>query len=169
MSIAIIYSSNTGNTEKVAEAIRQELKDKDIVYFGKPTEEIPDADIYLLGSWTDKGDTAANMTECIQKIKNKKIAFFGTAGYGGSEEYYKTLFERVKKKIDPSNQILGSYYCQGKMPIQVRERYVKMMTQNPEDRNLQVNITNFDEALSHPDETDLQRAKEWIRDLWKSI
>jgi flavodoxin I len=45
MKIAIVYSSNTGNTKIIAEAIKEELSNEDIVYFGKPENNI-EADIY---------------------------------------------------------------------------------------------------------------------------
>ena len=47
MKVAIIYSSITGNTKLLAEAIKNEIKEE-IVYFGKPITEEIDADIYLL-------------------------------------------------------------------------------------------------------------------------
>lgn len=165
MNIAIIYSSITGNTKLVAETIKEELKNENIVYFGKTIEEIPVADIYIIGSWTNKGNASEDILEFVKKIKNKKIAYFGTAGYGGSEEYYKLLFDRVKNNIDSTNQILGYFFCQGKMPMQVRERYVKMITENPEDTKLKVNIQNFDEALSHPNAKDLNNVKFWIKSI----
>lgn len=169
MNIAIIYSSITGNTKTIAEEIRKNLTYENIVYFGKVTELMPKADIYFIGSWTNKGNASDDIIQFIKKIKNKKIAYFGTAGYGGNESYYKTLFERLKSNIDSSNQILGYFYCQGKMPIQIRERYVKMITNNPEDRELKVDIKNFDEALTHPDETDLKNAKTWAQNILKKI
>lgn len=165
MDIAIIYSSNTGNTKKVAETMQKEFVNENLVYFGKVTESMPEADIYFIGSWTNKGNASDDIIEFVKKIENKKIAYFGTAGYGGSESYYKTLFERIKTNIDSSNKILGYFYCQGKMPIQVRERYIKMITENPEDSNLKVSIKNFDEALSHPDNDDLENAKKWARNM----
>lgn len=163
MDIAIIYSSKTGNTKTIAKAIKEQLQNKNIVYFGNVTEELPKADIYIIGSWTDKGNAANDIIEVLKKIKNKKIAYFGTAGYGGSEEYYKKLFEKVRINIDSSNEILGYFYCQGKMPIQVRERYEKMITQNPENTNLKVSIENFDKALSHPDSEDINNVKKWVK------
>lgn len=165
MNIAIIYSSITGNTKLIAETIKDELKNENIVYFGNATEKMPLADIYIVGSWTDKGNASEDIIEFISKIQNKKIAYFGTAGYGGSEDYYAKLLERIKGNIDSSNKILGYFYCQGKMPMQVRERYVKMITQNPEDANLKVSIENFDEALSHPDEHDLNNVRDWIKSI----
>lgn len=165
MNISIIYSSKTGNTRRIAEAIKEELSTETIVYFGKPTEKIPDADIYFIGSWTDKGNASEDILNFAEKLENKKIAYFGTAGYGGSVEYYNSLFERAKSHMASSNQILGYFYCQGKMPVQIRSRYVSLLTQNPEDANLKVNLENFDAALSHPDEKDVREAKEWTRKM----
>ena len=162
MNLAIIYSSKTGNTKMIAEAIKEKLQDKNIIYYGNATEELPKADIYIIGSWTDKGNATNEIIEIIKKIKNKKIAYFGTAGYGGSEEYYKKLFERVKTNIDSSNEILGYFYCQGKMPMQVRARYEQMLTQNPENIDLKASIENFDKALTHPNNDDINNVKMWV-------
>ena len=98
MKIAIVYSSNTGNTKIIAEAIKEELSNEDIVYFGKPENNI-EADIYIVGSWTDKGNCSSEIKEFLTKLNYKKIAYFGTAGFGGQVEYYQTLFNRVKKNI----------------------------------------------------------------------
>lgn len=67
MNIAIIYSSNTGNTKTVAETIKMNLKNENIVYFGKVTEEIPEADIYFIGSWTNKGNASDDIVDFIKK------------------------------------------------------------------------------------------------------
>ncbi len=95
MKVAIIYSSITGNTKLLAETIKSEIKEE-IAYFGKPINEEIDADIYFIGSWTNKGDASNDIINFLKKLKNKKIAYFGTAGYGGSTTYYDTLFSRVK-------------------------------------------------------------------------
>lgn len=43
---------------------------------------------------------ATEITEFMKNIKNAKVAYFGTAGFGGSEEYYEKLFERIKININ---------------------------------------------------------------------
>lgn len=159
MRIAIVYKSLTGNTELVAKAVKEAVKGE-VVYFGEP-KECPDADFYFVGSWTDKGMCCKETAEFLKTLKNKKIAYFGTAGFGGSEEYYHALSERVKSMISSSNEMTDSFFCQGKMPISVRERYVSMLTEHPEDKKLEVSIQNFDEALSHPNAADLANAKAW--------
>ena len=148
MKIAIIYDSITGNTKKIAEEIKKEINESNLVYFGEPEKEI-EADLYIVGSWTDKG-------MCSKKI---------TAGFGGSIEYYEKLYNRVKEIIDSSNTMLGYFYCQGKMPMSIRDRYVKLITENPEDKNIQVSIENFDEALMQPNYEDISNVKKWIEGI----
>lgn len=160
MRIAIVYKGLTGNTKLVGEAIKEILKEENIIYCGEPKKEL-DADLYFIGSWTDKGMCCDEIKEFIGALENKKIAYFGTAGFGGSKEYYETLFSRVETIIPSSNEVLGSFYCQGKMPMRVRERYLSLITEHPEDKQLEVSIKNFDEALLHPNQEDLENIKKW--------
>ena len=101
----------------------------------------------------------------MQNIKNAKVAYFGTAGFGGSEEYYEKLFERIKTNIYDSNKILGKFFCQGKMPMQIRDRYVDLIKEHPDDKRLKVCVENFDKALTHPDKKDIQNVKKWIKEI----
>ncbi|MFQ9573217.1 MAG: flavodoxin family protein [Roseburia hominis] len=114
--IAIIYKSLTGNTRQVAEAIRDALGGEEIVYFGEPKPDIV-ADLYFVGSWTDKGSCDGTVGEYLKQLEGKKLAVFGTAGYGGSREYYQKLACRVTECVPDTSEVLGSFYCQGKMPI----------------------------------------------------
>lgn len=167
MKVAIIYKSNTGNTKLVAEAINNALKEN-IVYIGEPVDSI-EADFYFIGSWTDKGMCCTQIADYIKTLENKEIAYFGTAGFGGSEDYYHSLFERVKSICPDSNNIKEYFFCQGKMPMGVRSRYVSMLQEHPDDKKLEVSIKNFDDALNHPDEADLKAASEWASKVIKNI
>lgn len=77
------------------------------------------------------------------------------------------LYERAKTNIDSSNQVLGYFYCQGKMPMTVRDKYIDLIKQNPEDKNLQVSLDNFDKALTHPDKEDLDNVSAWTQEIIK--
>ena len=164
MKAAIIYKSLTGNTKMIAEAIASVIEESQLVYIGEPTEGI-DADIYFIGSWIDKGNCTKEVAAYLAGLEAKKIALFATAGFGGSMEYYDTLAERIKNQIPESNEVVGQFFCQGKMPMSVRDRYVAMMQANPEDKNMEVNIRNFDEALSHPDTADVEAVKNWASEM----
>lgn len=159
MKTAVIYKSVSGNTKAIAEAIGEALKET-VVYIGEPKENI-EADFYFVGSWTDKGMCCTEIGEYLKTLHNKKIAYFGTAGFGGSEEYYHSLFERVRNICPAANEMKEYFFCQGKMPMAVRSRYVSMLQEHPDDKKLAVSIENFDKALSHPNDTDLKDAGDW--------
>ncbi len=158
MKICVTYDSVTGNTRMLADVIEKK-------YTGMLTETPEEADVVFMGSWTDKGSLSEKMKAQAEKIHGKKVFIFGTCGFGGSTEYYEKLFERAAGLLDDSNEIIGHYYCQGKMPMSVKERYVSMLREHPEDKRMQVSLQNFEEALTHPDQNDLDRLSEMLDGL----
>ena len=89
---SIIYSSKTGNTKKLAEAIYNTLPQNKCDYYGT-VDKIDDvlSNVIYIGFWTEKGNADHLTIDFLNKLRNKKIFLFGTAGYGESEKY----FERV--------------------------------------------------------------------------
>ena len=54
------------------------------------------------------------------------------------------------------------------MPMSVREKYVNM--KNPQnEKQMDMMIQNFDMALLHPDEKDLQGAQKFVKDIFEKI
>lgn len=159
---AILFSSATGNTKELADVIRETLPEETCDYFGGAENQDPTADMLYIGFWTDKGNADQAAIQLLQKLKNKKVFLFGTAGFGGSEAYFRKILERVRQSLDASNTVVGEYMCQGRMPQTVRERYVKMKEQPEPMKNLDALIENFDRALSHPDAEDLDKLKNMI-------
>ena len=159
MSYAIVYSSRTGNTAMLAQAVREALPQEDCRYFGAPAPQALAADTVYVGFWTDKGTCDEPTARFLQSLTDQKVFLFGTAGFGGAPAYFQQILDRVKANLAPGVQVTGTYMCQGKMPQSVRERYVKMKNSPLPIPNVDKMIENFDTAVSHPDETDLQKLK----------
>lgn len=159
---SIIFNSKTGNTKELADVIREALPKEDCDYFGASETEEPVSEMLYIGFWTDKGSADRDTLKLLQSLRNKKIFLFGTAGFGGSEEYFQTVLNNIKQCVDESNTVVGTYMCQGKMPAAVRERYVKMKEQPNHMPNLDALIENFDKALSHPDANDLEQLRKML-------
>ena len=87
------------------------------------------------------------------------MVLFGTAGFGGSEQYFTQILNRVSTHLPDGNTVAGTYMCQGKMPDAVRRRYEGM--EDPIRRKML--LDNFDAARVHPDETDCKRCQEAVR------
>ncbi len=163
MKYSIIYSSKTGNTEKLADNIKKTLSQDECIYFGVPSSEAACADIIFAGFWTDKGSCDESVAKFLQGLSQKNVFLFGTAGFGRSESYYSKILDNVKKNLSKTCTVIGTFMCQGKMQPSVRARYEGMMEENLE--TAKELIANFDEALKHPDIHDLEMLTATIQKL----
>lgn len=169
MKISIVYYSNTGNTYTIADSIRRELKDQDIVYFGEPPHMPIDSDLYIIGSCISNGNCVQQISDFINKLENKKIAYFATAGFGESKDYFKSLYERFIASIPKKEKVFDHFFCPGKMPASVREDYVKQLASNPGGEKMKVLINNFDKVKDRPNKDDISGAKLWARKVVTDI
>ena len=101
----------------------------------------------------------------MEKLHGRNVFLFGTAGFGGSEAYFSQILGRVEAHLGEGCVIAGSYMCQGRMPESVRRRYESLLEQNPEDQKVRGMIENFDRALAHPDEKDIEVFRQKIKNL----
>ena len=157
----VLYNSQSGNTKSVAAAIFSALPEgsRDLIDIdsGKP---IPEASTYFIGFCVHRGSCCIEVSDLLSSLENKNIALFGTCGMGRSAEYYSLIEKNVSAWINSSCRYLGCYICQGKMPMQVRQKYENMRTS---ENAPQVDgfIRNFDCAMTHPDREDLKNAQEF--------
>lgn len=88
----IVYTSRTGNTGKVAAAVYQGLPEhrKDIEELSSDTGT-EEAEVYLVGFWTDKGTCPVETQEFLRKLSGKKVLLFGTCGFGDYQGYYQKV------------------------------------------------------------------------------
>lgn len=165
MQAMVVYSSKTGNTQKIATAIFAAIpgdsKDMQRVeeYKGK------EADTFFIGFWTDQGNCDTKIANLLSSLHGKRIALFGTCGAARDDAYYTEIVREVKKWIPADNEYLGAFLCQGKMPMQVRRRYETLASGADADPHVRAMIRNFDEALLHPDKKDEQDAAEFARKM----
>ena len=168
MKYAVIYESATGNTKMLADEIRTALGEDKCVCFGTPEElqsKAEDADLLFLGFWTDKGECSEKIGKYMETLHGRKVFLFGTAGFGGSEQYFVQILNRVSAHLPKDNTVAVTYMCQGKMPQSVRKRYEAMQEKDPQDSKIQMMIDNFDRAASHPDKADLNRLSDMAAKL----
>lgn len=155
MSYSIVYSSRTGNTALLAQAIREALPQEECLYFGGPDPKALDAETIYVGFWTDKGTCDGETAGFLQSLDHQQVFLFGTAGFGGAPAYFEQILGRVRESLSHEIQVIGTYMCQGRMPQAVRTRY-ETMADSPRRTAM---LENFDRAMSHPDQQDLARLK----------
>lgn len=163
MSYAIVYSSQTGNTKMLAEAIRAVLPREDCIYFGPPSPEALKASFLYVGFWTDRGTCDARTAAFLKSLTSQKVFLFGTAGFGVSQDYFDKILQRACENLPKTAAVSGSYLCQGKMPLSVRQRYEALQQSPTPPPNIAMLLENFDRALQHPNEEDLQKLQELVQ------
>ncbi len=154
----VVYASETGNTKKIADEIFYALP-------SESKEEINirswngkhDAETYFVGYWVNRGTCSLEIIDLISSLHRKNVAFFGTCGMGNDQEYYKQVEQIGTVWLPDENNFLGSYFCQGSMPRQIRDRYDELRGRC-EDSKLDSMIAMFDVGQKHPDRQDLLKA-----------
>ena len=143
----IHYFSQTGNTKLLGDFLKDNINDSKTIY---------------VCFWTDKGNANQEALDYLKTLHHQKIFLFGTAGFGKSEEYFKRIINKVKESIDSTNEVVGSFMCQGKMPDSVLQRYLSLKESDKAPKNIDLLIENYYEALNHPNEEDLENLKKAI-------
>ena len=169
MKIAIIFASRTGNTAAVAQAIREGCAGHEIVAFGPPPADVGEAELVFAGSWTDKGTCAPELGEFLRALHGRSVVLFGTAGFGLSESYFASLGDRFKGEIPADNRVVDAWFCPGRMPPEVRERYEAQLKERPGDKRLENMLQAYDHALTHPDGADLESARAFARSILEKV
>ena len=147
MTYSIVYSSVTGNTEQLAQAIQQAVG---ATYCGKPSDEALAADTIFIGFWSTRYSCGADIQAFMKQLSGKKVFLFGTDGFGDTKEFYEKILESAQTHLPASNELIGSYMCLGKVTD-------KMQTHIKEGApELYAEIKEvLAEAAHHPNQADL--------------
>lgn len=162
MKSLVVYSSRTGNTEKVARAIAASLpRPCDLC----AVDEAPDLsrgagtlgyDFVALGFWVDKGGPDAAAARYMQTVKDCRVGLFGTLGAWPDSDHARDCIHRAEEMVE-GNEVLGAFLCQGRIDPAV----VAMMQKMASDAHPMTpeRIARIREAERHPDQKDLADAQ----------
>lgn len=156
----VIYSSLTGNTKKVAEAVQSVIPNCDIVSIDNLPENLNEYYFTAVGYWVDRGLPDAKSKKLIKSLKNMNVALFGTLGAYPDSPHAKGCIrdsETMLKTTGKNNNVLGSFLCLGKIDPKLMDYMGKFMGDThpvtPERK------ARLMEAQTHPDNNDLENAK----------
>lgn len=163
MKALVVYSSLTGNTKKIAEAMYEEINIEKDIYKSNEDFNIENYDFIVVGYWVNKGICDDKIKEILEKVNNKNIILFGTLGAKENGPYYDSIKKRIEELVPENNKILGHFLCQGKINKKLTERYKEMLKNNQGDEHVKEQLKNHEEASKHPDDKDIYNAKMFIR------
>lgn len=169
LKILITYYSGTGNTEKVALAIKDGITGHEVDLFSvkdvDPTS-LSSYDLIFLGSGIYGFNVSRKVTTLIKKASSipNKMAYFYTHE---SQKSWPKAFLSVNKILKNYNcTILGEFDCCGENLVEKaqeqREAMYSRMT--PEEKEQAENIyLNF--VKGHPDQKDLENATNFAKEI----
>mgnify|MGYP002627329323 CR=1 FL=1 len=154
MRYAIIYSSQTGNTKKLAEEIFVDLLDKEkIITEIKSIKDIPEADVYLIGFPIHNFSCNIDVLNILERIENSNIALFATCGLTPKEDYKKRIETTLMPWINENCNYYGMFLCQGK----AEKSFIDQINLSMPER-YEVTDMFFKESSSHPNDEDFEKA-----------
>ncbi len=160
MNIAVIYSSKTGNTRKVAEAIHSSLPDGAILHDVTNAPTPTDYDLIFMGFWVDKGTANLEAQEYMKQLNGQRVALFATLGAYPDSDHAKQCLTNAADLV-PTCTVVDTFICQGAIDPKLIE-WMKTLPANdphgPNDDRRKL----WADAESHPDEMDLARATNWV-------
>lgn len=114
MEVQIIYSSLTGCTKKVANAIYDGIVvEQKTVHDLRDGTPILDGDIILLGYWGISAGPNDEMKAFLQTLRGKVVGIFCTLGYYADSAHARQTLEAGLDLVKDNNEIIGSFVCNG--------------------------------------------------------
>jgi flavodoxin len=158
MKSLVVYSSQSGNTRKLAEAVFDALPGEKARY---PVDEAPDPSDYgfiAVGFWLMGGKPDPKSSEYLGKIGEKPLFLFATHGAGaGSDHAIHGM--ALAKSLAPESDIRGTFSCQG----QVNPKVLEKASKKPEPP---VWLADAPDADGHPNEADIEALTYQLAELF---
>lgn len=164
MKVLLTYSSRTGNTEKVARAIREVLPEGAAFYRMEDAPSPRDFAMVIAGFWIDQGKPNQEALAYLETIKNNKVGFFFTLGARPDSVHGQKCLENTRALLR-NNVLLGEFSCQGKIDEKLIESFKAFPPGHPHAIT-EESLQRYKLADAHPDEEDLARARETFRNIF---
>ena len=164
MKKLVVFSTLTGNTEKIANAVFSSISGEKELLNVKDTQNInlDNYDRIIVGYWVDKGDADEKMKDFMSRIKNKNVGTFGTLGADPVSEHARSCVSKVREFLENNgNKVEREFICRGAISPQLIERFRKMTREGMAGHHSATpeSEKRWAEAAKHPDENDIENAR----------
>lgn len=158
MKYAVIYLSETGNTEELAKNIYVSLpgNDKTIIDAGK-MDELPEAEFYFVGFPVKNRVCGIEIMNILEQLGNVKVALFASCGLPANDKYKQYIENAVSPWINDETDYKGLYLCQGKASGKFRA-ILEVQTGYPTEDIDRIMET----AAEHPDDDDIGKLYDFV-------
>ena len=147
MKTLIVYSSKSGNTRKLAEAVFNFLPGENVL---KPVTERPDPagyDFVVIGFWLQAGKVDPASYEYLEKLTHSNVFLFASHGAGAGSAHAKNAMEGARKLVAAS-RLFGTFNCQGEVKAEFLAKVQKKDPPPPW-------VKDAPAAIGHPNAADI--------------
>jgi len=152
MKSLVVYSSLTGNTEKLAKAVLDALPEGAEIH---PVKSAPDPagyDLVAAGFWLMAGKPDPDAWEYLSKIQGgQKVFLFATHGAAPDSDHARNAMALAKGLLQKC-EIIGAFNCQGKVNPKILEKASAKPQPPPW-------LGDAPAAEGHPDDADVAAVK----------
>jgi flavodoxin len=171
MKILVAYFSTTGNTEKVAKAIKEGITGHEVDLLnikGADPNSMEAYDLAFIGSGLFAFNVSRKLPSFLKKLPSipSKFAYFYTHEHpqkGAYPDCFKSV-DSIMEKHDC--EILGSFDCCGENLVEKakEQRESRWNTFSPEERKKAEELW-LNTVKGHPDAKDLENAKSFATSI----
>ena len=158
MKNLIVYSSKTGNTKKLAEAIYEHIPGPKEIF---PVSEAPDPEGYTFiaaGFRLEGGEPDAAIQEYLKKIiEDCQLFLFCTHASKRGSDMVKNALKKARE-LPRNTRVVGEFDCLGEVAEDV---LVKARQEQP----VPVWVADAEAAKGHPDQEDIKELLKFIDSL----
>jgi flavodoxin len=161
MKYAVLYYSETGNTEKVAKWIYGAINSDEKALVNIRSDScIPDADLYFVGFPIHKQNCNMKIVDLLEQIEQGSIVLFATCGMQPTEKYRKKLEDSITLWLSDDVEYLGMFLCQGRTTEEQKAAFGDAL---PEYRGKLIEMLKSGDY--HPDENDHEEAVRYVQEF----
>ena len=167
MKALVLWSSRTGNTKAVGEAIYEALPcEKEIFESGRQPKDLSGYDLIYVGFWGYRQGADMPSRNVLSSLHGKKVAIYGTAGTYPDSPAAMSYLKSSSELLAEDNIFLGGFMSQGRVHSfhigKRNEHAEKVHPMTPE------RLARLQEAEKHPNETDFKRRYMGLKNAGKS-
>lgn len=155
MKTLIVYSSQTGNTKKMAEAVNDVIGGEKTLC---PVAEAPDPagfDLVVLGFWLMAGKPDPKSSDYLAGVGDANLFLFATHAAAADSAHAIKAMQHAQS-LAPSARVAGTFSCPGEVNPTFLEKALKKDPPPPW-------IGDAPAAAGHPDSTDIARLTNTIK------
>ena len=169
-TVAIVFSTITGNAFRLAETAAQVIPDHvgpyNMRYVNR--EMIDKFDTFVLSYWCNHGTADDDTIALLEHMQGKRIIIIGTLGAARESAHAQKVCENVENLVRQQNTLIGHYLCRGSIDL----ARTAWRTRIPEGEKGHLSPERFEkqkESQGHPNAAELAQCQTEVKEFLKAL